>query len=53
MKKTALLPLVLMFVGLLSYGEGAPVVTITGLLQTGLQDVVSFTGSTVTDEVTL
>ena len=50
MKKTSLL-LVLLFVGLLSYGEGAPVVTITGLLQTGLQDVVSFTGSKVTDAV--
>ena len=53
MKKTLFVPLVLMFAGVLGHAQGVPPFTITAELQTGLRDVVSFAGSTVTDAVSL
>jgi hypothetical protein len=53
MKKAILLPLVLTFVGALCQAEGAPLITMTAELQTGLRDIISFAGSTVSDAVSL
>jgi hypothetical protein len=53
MKKAILLSLVLMFVGVFCQAESAPLVTMAAELQTGLRDVISFAGSTVTDAVSL